>query len=88
MIAIAIDKLKQELPDLASKAKKGESNVIVLEDDKTAMLMSQEEYESYKETEEILADPQLMKDLKEAEQEIAEGKGIPWEQVKRELGWK
>ena len=34
----------------------------------------------------ILADPKLMSDIKQGEKEIKEGKGIPWEKVKEDLG--
>ncbi len=47
--------------------------------------MSAAEYDSWKETIEILSDPKLMKSIKQGEKEIDEGKGIPWEDVKKEL---
>ncbi len=50
-----------------------------------AILMSADEFDSWKETIEILSDEKLMKDIKEAEKEFKEGKTIPWEQVKKEL---
>ena len=52
-----------------------------------AVLMSVEELESWEETNEILADKTLMKDLKQSEKEIAQGKGISFEQLKKNLGW-
>lgn len=45
-----------------------------------------DEYESWRETEEIMADKALMKAIRQGEKEIEEGKGIPWEQVKKDLG--
>ncbi len=44
-------------------------------------------YESIVETLEILGDEELMADLRQSIQDAAEGKGEPWEAVKRELGW-
>ena len=38
------------------------------------------------ETLEILEDEETMAAIRQGEQELAEGKGIPWEDVKRELG--
>ncbi len=32
-------------------------------------------------------DEELMADLRQSIQDAAEGKGEPWEAVKRELGW-
>ena len=45
------------------------------------------EYESIKETNEILADKALMKAIRQGEKEIREGKGENWEDVKKELGF-
>lgn len=57
-------------------SKKGETKVV---------LMSTEELESWEETNEILADKRLMKDLKQAEKDIEEGRFITFEQLKKDL---
>ena len=49
-------------------------------------VMSWELYEGIQETLEILSDPELMADIRQGIKEMQEGKLIPWEQVKRELG--
>jgi len=46
-----------------------------------------EEYESLKETIELLSDKSLMRDLRRARKEMLEGKTIAWEEVKRRMGW-
>lgn len=56
--------------------KKGETKVV---------LMSVEELESWEETNEILADKRLMKDLKIAEEDIETGRFISFEQLKKDL---
>lgn len=56
--------------------KKGETKVV---------LMSMEELESWEETNEILADKKLMRDLKQAEKDIEEGRFITFEQLKKDL---
>ncbi len=56
--------------------KKGEAKVV---------LMSMEELESWDETNEILSDKKLMKDLKQAEKDIQEGRFVTWEELKKEL---
>ena len=43
-------------------------------------------YESVVETMEIMSDPEMMAAFRQGVKEIQEGKAIPWEQVKRELG--
>ena len=50
-----------------------------------AVIMSAAEFDSWKETLEILSDEQLMKDIKQAEKDFREGKAIPWEQAKEKL---
>ena len=41
--------------------------------------------ESWKETNEILADSALVKAIRNGEKELAEGKGVPWEEAKKQL---
>ena len=45
-----------------------------------------EEYEALDETLEILADAELMADLRQGIKEAEAGKGIPWARAKRQLG--
>ena len=47
--------------------------------------MSAQEYESWKETNEILNDPGLMKAIREGEKDIKKGRVYDWEDVKKEL---
>ena len=46
-----------------------------------------ETIESLEETLEILQDKELMASFRRGVQEMNEGKGVPWEEVKREMGW-
>jgi len=48
-------------------------------------LMSWEMYESLIETMEILGDEKTMAAFRQGVKEMQEGKGIPWEEVKRKL---
>ena len=45
-----------------------------------------EKLDALEETLEILHDEELMASFREGVQELAEGKGRPWEDVKRKLG--
>ncbi|TMC16227.1 MAG: hypothetical protein E6J33_10000 [Chloroflexi bacterium] len=45
-----------------------------------------EKLDALEETLEILHDEELMASFREGVQELAEGKGRPWEDVKKELG--
>ena len=49
-------------------------------------VLSWDLYESVVETMEIMSDPEMMAAFRQGVKEMEEGKGIPWEQVKKELG--
>lgn len=83
---LPITKAREELTSLVENArKKLNEYVITVNGSPAAVLISAAEYESWKETNEILADKELMKAIREGEREIEQGKGIPWEKVKKEL---
>lgn len=83
---LPISKAREELANLVDRTKKRlDEYIITVNGSPAAVLISADEYESWKETEEILADKELMKAIKKGEKEIDEGKGIPWEEVKKEL---
>ncbi len=48
-------------------------------------ILSTDEYEGLLETIDILSDEELMKDIREAEQNQKKGRGIPFEEVLKEL---
>jgi len=49
-------------------------------------LLSWDLYESVLETMEIMSDPEMMAAFRQGVKEMEEGKAIPWEQVKKDLG--
>jgi len=73
---------------ILEKAKKKKGGLIITVDGSPeAVLMSMEEYreyESLKETEEILADKKLMKSIKQGEADLVAGREYDWEDVKKE----
>lgn len=88
MTTISATKARANLYDLIDKvASSGKRVGITKKGETKVVLMSIEELESWEETNEILSDKKLMKDLKQSEKEITEGKGKDWEEVKKELGW-
>jgi len=85
---LPITKAREELPTLVDNAnKKLDEYIITVNGTPAAVLMSVQEYESWKETIDILGDSELMNTVKESEKEIEEGKGIDWEDAKKEIGW-
>jgi len=88
MQTLPITKAREELTKLVSNANKTLAEyVITVSGVPRAVLISSAEYESWKETNEIMADPGLMKAIKQGEADIAAGRVYDWEDVKKELGW-
>lgn len=86
---LPITKAREELTSLVENAKKKlDEYIITVNGSPAAVIISAAEYESWKETVEILADPQLMKAIKQGEKDLAEGRVYEWEDVKKELGLK
>ncbi len=84
---LPITEARNKLPTLVNDAnKKLDEYVITVNGKRAAVLMSAEEFESWKETLEIMSDPKLMKDLKEAEEDVKAGRVYDFEDVKKELG--
>lgn len=83
---LPITKAREELATLVDKANKRlDEYIITVNGVPAAVLLSAAEYESWKETEEILADKELMKAIRQGEKEIEEGKVTPWEEFEKEL---
>ena len=83
---LPISKAREELADLVENAKKRlDEYVITVNGSPAAVIISAAEYESWKETEEILADKQLMKAIKQGEKDIEDGNVHDWDEVKKEL---
>jgi antitoxin YefM len=83
---IPISKAREELTTLVENAnKKLEEYVITVNGSPAAVLMSAAEYESWKETNEIMANPGLVKAIKEGEDDIKKGKFVTFEQLKKDL---
>jgi antitoxin YefM len=55
---------------------------------KPVVMMSVDEFEGWQETLEIMSNKKLITSLNKAKKELKEGKGIPWDKAKKQLGWK
>lgn len=62
-----------------------EEYVITVRGKPAAVIMSHDEYESWKETNEILSDPKILKNIKKSEAEIKKGNYVTLEQLEEEL---
>jgi prevent-host-death family protein len=84
---ISVRELRPKLADvLKSVHDRFDRYIITKRGQPEAVIMSIEDYESILETLEIQSDKSLMRKIKKAEQELKEGKGVPLEKVREELG--
>ena len=83
---LPITKAREQLTTLVENADKRLSEyVITVKGVPAAALISAAEYESWKETNEILSDRKLLKAIRDGEDDIKRGKYITLEQLKKEL---
>lgn len=83
---LPITKAREELPTIvADAASKLNEYIITVNGTPSAVIISAEEYEGWKETIDILGDSQLIDSMRIGEQQIKNGKGISWEKVRKEL---
>lgn len=84
---LPISEARQNLTTLVDRAKKRlDEFVITVNGKPAAVLVSAKEYESWRETNQILADKKLMKAIKQGEKDMEKGRLYDWEEVKKELG--
>lgn len=83
---LPITKAREELTKLVYKAnKKLDEYIITVKGLPAAVLISVAEYDSWKETNEIMANPGLMKAIKKGEEDIKKGRYIMLDQLKKKL---
>ncbi len=83
---LPITEARANLTTLVDRANKNLDEYVVTVNGKpAAIIMSMTEYESWKETNEILADKGLMKAIRQGEKDLAVGRVYDWEDVKKEL---
>lgn len=83
----SISEIREEITKLPEQFDKEPEAVTVTRHGKPVMaILPWELYESLIETLEVVSDAELMAAFRQGVQELAEGKGRPWEEVKKDLG--
>lgn len=83
---LPITEARANLTNLVNRVNKNLDEYIITVNGKpAAVIMSAVEYESWKETNEILLDPGLMEAIKKGEEDIKNGRFITFEQLKEDL---
>ena len=83
----SISEIREEITRLPDQFDKKPEAVAVTRHGKPVMaILPWELYESIIETLEVMSDAELMAAFRQGVQELKEGKGRPWEEVKKDLG--
>lgn len=83
---LSITKARQDLTNLVENANKRlDEYIITVNGFPAAVLMSVAEFDSWKETTEILADPLLMEAIRKGEEDIKMGRVYDFEDVLKDL---
>ncbi len=84
----SLSEIRDEITRLPEHFDQESGAVTVTDQGKPVMaILPWELYDSLIETIEILSDDELMADIRQASQDMEEGKGRPWEEVVKDLGW-
>ena len=85
---IPLTALRPTLPDVVDRVfKRMERFIITRHGRPEAVILSEEDYESMIETIEILSNPAIVREIAQGLKEAKAGKVIPWEKVKKDLGY-
>lgn len=85
-ISLPITKARENLTKIIDRANRLlEEYVVTVNGEPAAVIMSHSEFESWKETMDILIDPELLKAIKEGEEDIKKGNFVTFDTLKKEL---
>lgn len=83
---LSITKARQDLFKIAEQVQKPNNfYTLSVEGEPKVVMMSFDEFDSMMETLEILSDPDIMDNIKKAEEEYENGEYVSWQEMKREL---
>jgi len=87
MKTLPLTEARKELSKIVDEVSSVHEHVTITRQGKpAAVVMSSDEFESWQETLEILADPKAMAAIRRAEKDIKVGRVRPWEEVRARLG--
>lgn len=90
MAVFSLDEVRDRMRQFADRLKNDPEAAIVIADGgaPSMVLISWDRYESIIETEEVQRDTTLTDAIEKGAREIAEGKGVPWDEARKQLGWR
>jgi antitoxin YefM len=79
---LPVTEARAKLPQLVKAADERFDRTVITSNGKpAAVIMSYEEYEAWEETLEVLSDPEAMRAIRQADEELAAGKAVSFEAV-------
>ncbi len=85
---LSITNARKNIFELAEKVQKPGIHFTLTENGcPKVVILSADEFDSIMETMEIMSDPELMKDIKEAEEDFKKGDYVTLDELKKELGY-
>ena len=86
---MTVDEAKRNFHEVTAKIKSRKNIAFKIVEKKSPIMaiLSWEEYQGLLETLEILSDKELMKAVRQSIRDEKAGKGIPWSEAKKQLGW-
>ena len=87
MTTISATNARANLYDLIDEVSaSGKAIGITKKGETRAVLMSQEEFDSWGATLDVMSDPELVKGIRKGMEDVKRGRVVPWEKVKSKLG--
>ena len=79
---LPVTEARAKLPQLVKAANERFDRTVITSNGKpTAVIMSYEEYEAWEETLEVLSDPEAMRAIRLADEELAAGRAVSFEAI-------
>jgi prevent-host-death family protein len=87
MKTVPLTEARKDLSKIVDEVSNVHEHITITRQGKpAAVVMSADEFESWQETLEILADPKALAAIRRAEKDLKAGRVRPWEEVRARLG--
>jgi len=81
MYCVTAEYAKNNFNEVIQRASTEAGGVVIVQENKSFVLISQEELEAWVETAELLQDPNLLSDIEEAQKEYQKGEALTMDQI-------
>lgn len=81
MYCVTAEYAKNNFNEIIERASKEAGGVVIVQENKSFILINQEELEAWVETAELLQEPNLLSDIEEAHKEYKKGEALTMDQI-------